>query len=338
MQKQSNAQARAKEPPFDPDRPAWIDHGTWAGLDAAHRAKLTQLDAVVPPERQQWRNPPAAMSPDEALVVPPGHCVIYQLDGSRRVTGRRPTIWGYHDRAGPDDPPDYELDPATGEPLLVVVEDNFEPDAPDGGGILQDHLHPDWVPPSERRGREGIRAWTLEEARQLPTPRWLVEGLATEGELLLTYGKPKEGKTFIELDMALCVATGEPFHGRAVGRPRRVAYVIAEGNLAQFIGRVDAWLEAHGLDDATNLTLVPQRVAVNSPPRVEELLSAIGRPDLVVMDTLARTLDGDENTPSDTGVCNDNCDVRQATISGDDYARAAAAAALAPLARAERRR
>ena len=37
MQTQSNARARAGEPPFDPDRPAWIDHETWAGLDDAHR-------------------------------------------------------------------------------------------------------------------------------------------------------------------------------------------------------------------------------------------------------------------------------------------------------------
>lgn len=255
-----------------------------------------------------WRSPSAR----EQLVVPPGHYLIWQLDGSHRVTANPPTIWGPVDRAGPDEAPDWELDPATGEPLLVVEEDNFEPDAP---SFESDDQHPGLTEDLLERGRrEGIRAWTLAEARRVPVPRWLVPGLAVEGELLLMYGRPKEGKTFVALDMSLCVATGRSFHGRAAGRPRRVAYVIAEGNLAQFMGRVDAWLGAHGLDDAPNLALVPQRVAVNRPPRVEELLRAIGRPDLVVMDTLARTLDGDENTPADTGAYVAGCDeIRERT-------------------------
>jgi hypothetical protein len=45
---------------------------------------------------------------------------------------------------------------------------------------------------------------------------------------------------------------------------------------------------------------------VNSPARVGELLSGIGRPELVIRDTLARTLGGD--TPADTGAYVAGCD------------------------------
>ena len=43
----------------------------------------------------------------------------------------------------------------------------------------------------------------------LPPPEWLVGDLIPEGGLAQIYGAQKRSKTFVTLDMALCVATAD---------------------------------------------------------------------------------------------------------------------------------
>jgi hypothetical protein len=73
----------------------------------------------------------------------------------------------------------------------------------------------------------------------LPEPEWLIEDTLQDRTISEIFGEFGVGKTFFTLDMALCVATGQPWHGRPVLR-RRVVYVYAEGpeSLRQ---RVAAW-------------------------------------------------------------------------------------------------
>ncbi len=73
----------------------------------------------------------------------------------------------------------------------------------------------------------------------LPEPEWLVEDTLQERTVSEIFGEFGVGKTIFTLDIALCVATGKPWHGRPVLR-RRVVYVYSEGpeSLRQ---RVAAW-------------------------------------------------------------------------------------------------
>jgi len=130
-----------------------------------------------------------------------------------------------------------------------------------------------------------------------------------ENELAVLYGRPKTGKTFAAIDIGLSVATGRDFHGLRVGEPRPVVYVIAEGNPKLFGLRCKAWLAKRGMRrPPATFQILPARVAMNDPAAVRDLIGRIGRPALVVIDTLTRTLNGDENSPADMAKFVSGCD------------------------------
>ena len=172
-------------------------------------------------------------------------------------------------------------------------------------------------PPSRITDQPGSDPWpiTLDEVLATPDPDWLIEGLLIDHELAVIYGQPKTGKTFAAIDLALCVATGRDFHGLPAGPPKEVVYVIAEGNAKLFGRRCRAWLDKRGIDDPPGtFRIVPARVAISEPETVQRLIGRIGRPSLVVIDTLTRTLNGDENAPSDMAKFVSGCDrLREAT-------------------------
>jgi hypothetical protein len=70
--------------------------------------------------------------------------------------------------------------------------------------------------------------WTLAGfmQEQPPSIRWVVHDLLTDGAHLLV-GRPKGGKSWLSMDMVLCVATGKPFLGRDV-EPCNVLWIAAE--------------------------------------------------------------------------------------------------------------
>ncbi len=74
---------------------------------------------------------------------------------------------------------------------------------------------------------------------------WLIDDLIPARERVLIYGDPQCGKSYLGLDMALCVARGLPFYGREVQRTG-VIYCAFEGGKG-FQNRVNAYRKHHGL-------------------------------------------------------------------------------------------
>lgn len=137
-------------------------------------------------------------------------------------------------------------------------------------------------------------------------PDYLIDGLIETDCTVTIFGDPGCGKSFLSLDMALCVATCTPFHGRAV-QQGTVVYLAGEG-LNGLKRRADGWFKRHGLV-ATN----PPLFISNKAPQLlnqasmEELGAVIGEivadhgmPKLVFVDTVARAFGGgDENSTKD---------------------------------------
>lgn len=143
---------------------------------------------------------------------------------------------------------------------------------------------------------------------QYRAPEFLIDGLIETDSLGLLFGEPGCGKSFLAVDIALCVATGAAFHGRGVkGGP--VFLIAGEGHngLAR---RFAAWAIARGVSlndallfksnraaqflDAANARIVAEAV--------EALAGLHGKPALIIIDTLARNFGaGDENSTSDMG-------------------------------------
>ncbi|EHJ47079.1 hypothetical protein DFW101_1068 [Solidesulfovibrio carbinoliphilus subsp. oakridgensis] len=138
-------------------------------------------------------------------------------------------------------------------------------------------------------------------------PRWLVRDYLEVGTLASIYGPSAGMKSFVALDMGLCVASGRDWHGHPILAAGPVVYVCGEG-FAGIGKRLRVWLIHHGLEAPT----VPFYVS-NSPvafldsdsvaeavAAVQVLAKGIGAPQLVIVDTLARNFGGgDENSTQD---------------------------------------
>ncbi len=139
------------------------------------------------------------------------------------------------------------------------------------------------------------------EIENLPPPEWLIEGLIPYNALALLYGEPGIGKSFLALDWAMHVAAGRDWLGHPV-RQGNVLYMTYEGSRG-FGARVGAWKQhasatvgvpIHFLTDAEPLA------GDNVLRRLAATLAMIS-PVLVVVDTFARALVGDENSAQHVG-------------------------------------
>jgi hypothetical protein len=129
---------------------------------------------------------------------------------------------------------------------------------------------------------------------------WRIDGVLPYGGLAVVFGAFKSFKSFIALDMALSIASGQDWHGREV-KQAPVLYIAAEGQ-AGILKRVEGWKIARK-QSAENFYLLPRAVILNDNQQrgeLVDLMSALpSMPELVVVDTLNRCMNGDENSTSD---------------------------------------
>ncbi len=142
--------------------------------------------------------------------------------------------------------------------------------------------------------------------------RYLVKGWLAQGGLSVLFGKANVGKSFLALDIAHHVAKGARWNGCRVAKGQ-VLYIAAEG-ASGFLNRVCALS-----GDATALTIVPVSVNFSQPTDhaaiadVANHLTASREPvRMIVVDTLARAMSGDENTVEAMGAVVRNLDALRA--------------------------
>ena len=135
---------------------------------------------------------------------------------------------------------------------------------------------------------------------------WAVEGYIESDSLGLIFGEPGCGKSFVAIDMACCIATGQPWHGHEV-KPGMAIYIAGEGHngLAR---RFHAWEKVHGasIKGAPIYTshraahLFDQASALEVAESVKAIVQAEGKqPRIIIIDTVARNMGGDENSTQD---------------------------------------
>lgn len=147
-----------------------------------------------------------------------------------------------------------------------------------------------------------IRLLDIDDINDMKPPEWLVDGILTQNGLSVLWGRSGAMKSFVALDIGLCVATGAPWHDKAT-QQGLVIYVAAEG--AHGLGRrAVGWRKTRGKDlPKPQFKLVPHNIAMTSDD-LEALVAAILnlglKPALIIIDTLARTFGaGDENKQAD---------------------------------------
>lgn len=167
---------------------------------------------------------------------------------------------------------------------------------------------------SAQRGRKPLTlTWAADE--RPATPLDFVEGLLCDAQFSILYGDTNTGKTFLALDLALHVALGWPWFGRAVEQGTAV-YVAAEGGAGIF-NRVVAFRQRYGLSEPPPLALISEGVDLKGGFDAERLVAAVGEAEaasagrvrLLVVDTLSRALaGGNENSSDDMGALVANVD------------------------------
>lgn len=151
-----------------------------------------------------------------------------------------------------------------------------------------------------------LRLYSTAELLRLPPPEWLVNGVIPAGGLVGLYGPSGTGKSFVAIDLAMAVATDTPWQGHTVA-PGYVVYISAEGGTGMG-KRALAWLLTAGIDPvAVKMAWLIESIPIYADSdQMTTLLDRITEearlsPSLVVIDTLARCFDGDENETEDMG-------------------------------------
>lgn len=137
---------------------------------------------------------------------------------------------------------------------------------------------------------------------------WIIRDVIPRGEPAIWAGPSKAGKTWAALDLAVCVARGEPWLDGAfentLRTPGRVLVVALEDVPQRLAARVWELARGHGTtpNDPTiaahlSLTREPLRLAGDEDAFAAELRG--WRPAVVVIDCLTRVMVGDQNAIRD---------------------------------------
>lgn len=172
-------------------------------------------------------------------------------------------------------------------------------------------------------GHKRVAILHLETMENLPPPEWLVKDLFPAGGLIVPYGPPKGGKTFIILSLCLHIAAGVPWFGREVRRGC-VVYIAGEG-IGGLGVRTRAMRAHYGIPVNIPFFIIPRAVNFTTATAADDLVKLIrgavfDEPiALVVVDTLARAMPGaEENSARDVGLviaaCADVQDALQCAV------------------------
>jgi hypothetical protein len=127
---------------------------------------------------------------------------------------------------------------------------------------------------------------------------WIVEPLLAKRRLVALYSAPKVGKSLLMLELAAAMACGRPVLGNNATEPLAVLYVDFENDPR---GDIRTRLEAMGYapGDLGNLCYLsfPTLAKLDTKQGADELLAAIAEYacEVVVIDTVSRSVAGDEN-------------------------------------------
>jgi hypothetical protein len=142
------------------------------------------------------------------------------------------------------------------------------------------------------------------QIRRRQTSSYLIKGLIGATGLIVAWGPPKCGKSFWVFDAVMHIATGWEYRGRRVTQGN-VVYLALEGQDG-FADRVDAFRQQRfedGVGDVPGFYLVKERTDLVKD--TAELIKCIqsqctaGKPAVVVIDTMNRSLVGSESKDED---------------------------------------
>jgi len=159
----------------------------------------------------------------------------------------------------------------------------------------------------EQPAAAGLVWHTAAEAlRPRPPVDWLLDGRLRAGSVVVVAGDPGGGKTWLLLNLALCVATGAPWLGVKTKRAP-VLWVDAESGMARMCDRVQAAMTGlHAPESAPFRFVTPSDRLFDLRKSADQDTLTAGVSEtgagLVIVDALVDVMPGgDENAVQDVG-------------------------------------
>lgn len=195
------------------------------------------------------------------------------------------------------------------QPYIKVVGDALDtPPGPDPDAEFKKELERERIRRRVRteldaENREPLRVLSFSDFLAAPAPEYLVPRMFYRDGLAVVFGPPGAAKSFLVLDIALCLASGAPWRGKSLGRGK-VHYIMAEGQATNTL-RSLAWLKHRGVSEEEvegSFTVVPTPVVLTEAG-VRDYLLIVERdkPDMIVLDTKNLMFAGKESQGDDYG-------------------------------------
>ena len=148
------------------------------------------------------------------------------------------------------------------------------------------------------------------EVKNTPPPEFLIQDFITESGMASIVGPSGSGKSFVALDMALCISHGIQWHEKPT-KAASCVYIAAEGS-SGMASRISAFDKEHQVDtDSVDFWLLPNAINLVDPETdMPDLYDSLDdeKPNVIIVDTLARSFaGGDENSAKDMSQFIDNC-------------------------------
>jgi phage/plasmid primase-like uncharacterized protein len=187
-----------------------------------------------------------------------------------------------------------------GARMVMPPDEGDANDYAQAGGDLLALLSPpvnDWLVPADSFSAQ-------------PSPvRWLVKHWLQADALVMVHGPSGGGKTFVVLDWVLHLASGmTDWQGHKV-KPCDVVYLAGEGHQG-LRGRIAAW-KHHNSITSLSMWLSQSGCDLNTTEGYQmaamHIRSLPRSPGVIVVDTLHRFLNGDENSSQDAKTMLDAC-------------------------------
>lgn len=137
------------------------------------------------------------------------------------------------------------------------------------------------------------------------THDWLVKGWIERRQTAVLFGESQAYKSLLAIEIACCIATGTAWRGLAT-KKGAVLYIVGEGAGSGITRRFLAWQIANQTPLAGH-PLFFQEATTVLPDDLERLIAEVSRTldtkgwklELVILDTLSRTISGDERSSAD---------------------------------------
>jgi len=144
---------------------------------------------------------------------------------------------------------------------------------------------------------------------------WLVEGLIPDESITFLVGDPKGKKSWLALETAMSIAMGKKVAGRFNARKGTVLYIQLEDGLKRLAPRYHKLVRGYGSEPSKEnfVTYVGFELKLSDPDYWKLLLEQcqLINPSLIVIDTLARSHNSNENNTQEMSLIVDKlCQLR----------------------------